>query len=211
LLRKHFRTSERRQQYRIPRTATRYHARRLKVTETRLPGVLLIQPSVFTDERGFFMETYHAARFHEAGITATFVQDNHSRSARGVLRGLHYQEPNPQGKLVRCTRGALFDVAVDIRSGSPAFGRWFGVELTEENRTMLWIPPGFAHGFCALTDGADLMYKCTAVYDGANDRSIAWNDPEIGIEWPLASPQLSPKDAAAPTLANAPTLPHFET
>jgi dTDP-4-dehydrorhamnose 3,5-epimerase len=173
--------------------------------------VLLIEPALFSDDRGFFMETYHLDRFRDAGIAETFVQDNHSRSARGVLRGLHYQEPNGQGKLVRCTRGALFDVAVDIRTGSPDFGRWFGTELTEENRLMLWIPPGFAHGFCALTDVADLVYKCTALYDAAADRSIAWNDPEIGIEWPLSTPRLSPKDAAAPTLRTAPTLPRYAT
>jgi dTDP-4-dehydrorhamnose 3,5-epimerase len=173
--------------------------------------VLLIEPALFSDDRGFFMETYHLDRFRDAGIAETFVQDNHSRSARGVLRGLHYQEPNGQGKLVRCTRGALFDVAVDIRTGSPAFARWFGVELSEENRLLLWIPPGFAHGFCALTDVADLVYKCTALYDAAADRSIAWNDPEIGIEWPLSTPRLSPKDAAAPTLRTAPTLPRYAT
>ena len=155
------------------------------------------------------METYHAARFREAGIAAEFVQDNHSRSARGVLRGLHFQEPNAQGKLLRCTRGALFDVAVDVRVGSPQFGRWVGIELSEENRRLLWIPPGFAHGFCALTDGADLVYKCTAFYDASSDRSIAWNDPDIGIEWPIADPLLSPKDAAAPRLKNAPVLPRY--
>ncbi|MEA2162227.1 MAG: dTDP-4-dehydrorhamnose 3,5-epimerase [Thermoanaerobaculia bacterium] len=153
------------------------------------------------------METYRADAFRAAGIDAVFVQDNHSRSARGVLRGLHYQEPNPQGKLVRCTRGALFDVAVDIRHGSPSFGKWFGVELSEANRLMLWIPPGFAHGFCALEDGTDLVYKCTAVYEPASDRAILWNDPDIGIEWPIASPLLSAKDAVAPRLSAMATLP----
>jgi len=183
----------------------------LKVTETSLRGVLLIEPTVHGDDRGFFMETYHLEKFQDAGIVETFVQDNHSRSARGVLRGLHYQQPNPQGKLVRCTRGALFDVAVDIRAGSPQFGSWFGAELSEENRLMLWIPPGFAHGFCAVSPVADLVYKCTALYDAANDRSIAWNDPAIGIRWPLSSPVLSSKDAAAPTLAAAPALPRYVT
>ena len=181
----------------------------MKFIETSLPGVLLIEPQVFADDRGFFMETYHSDRFREHGIDATFVQDNHSRSARGVLRGLHYQEPQPQGKLVRCTRGALFDVAVDIRVGSPTFARWFGAELSESNRLMLWVPPGFAHGFCALTDEADLVYKCTALYSRENDRAILWSDPDIGIEWPVASPLLSPKDATAPRLKDAVVLPRF--
>ncbi len=149
------------------------------------------------------METWHAARFRAAGIEGPFVQDNQSRSARGVLRGLHYQEPNPQGKLVRCSRGALFDVAVDIRVGSPNFGRWYGEELSEENNRMLWIPAGFAHGFCALSEIADLSYKCTAFYDASADRAIAWNDPEIGIEWPITTPTLSAKDTAAPRLKDA--------
>ena len=173
------------------------------MSETSLPGVLLIEPDVFGDSRGFFMETWNAARFREAGLDLTFVQDNQSRSARGVLRGLHYQEPNPQGKLVRCSRGALFDVAVDIRRGSPHFGRWFGAELSEKNHRMLWIPPGFAHGFCALSDIADLSYKCTAFYDAAADRAIAWNDPDIGIAWLITTPTLSAKDAAAPRLKDA--------
>ena len=176
----------------------------MKIVETTLPGILIIEPRVFSDERGFFMETYHQQRFHEAGIGAEFVQDNHSYSTGCVVRGLHYQEPNPQGKLVRCTRGAVFDVAVDIRRGSPHFGKWVGVELTEENKRMLWIPAGFAHGFSTLTDVADVVYKCTALYDAAADRSILWNDPQIGIEWPLRSePRLSPKDAAAPRLSEA--------
>jgi dTDP-4-dehydrorhamnose 3,5-epimerase len=181
----------------------------LKVSETPLPGVLLIEPDVFGDSRGHFMETWNAARFREAGLDLTFVQDNQSRSVRGVLRGLHYQEPNPQGKLVRCARGALFDVAVDIRRGSPNFGRWFGAELSEENHLMLWVPPGFAHGFCVLSETADLSYKCTALYDAASDRGIAWDDPEIGIAWPVTSPVLSPKDAAAPRLRDAVVLPRF--
>jgi len=179
----------------------------LKVIETSLPGVLLLEPKVFGDERGFFMETYHVERFREIGIGAPFVQDNHSRSARGVLRGLHFQEPKAQGKLVRCPRGALFDVAVDIRRSSPHFGKWYCTELSEENKRMLWVPPGFAHGFCALTDIAELVYKCTELFDASADRAIAWNDPAIGIEWPISDPVLSAKDAAAPTLANAPILP----
>ncbi len=181
----------------------------MNVIETSLPGVLVIEPKVFADERGFFMETYHAARFRGLGIEAIFVQDNHSRSARGVLRGLHYQEPNAQGKLVRCTRGVLYDVAVDIRVGSPHFGKWVGIDLTEENKRVLWVPAGFAHGFCALTDDADLVYKCTASYDAASDRSILWNDPDLAIEWPIAEPLLSPKDAAAPRLRDALVLPRF--
>jgi dTDP-4-dehydrorhamnose 3,5-epimerase len=180
----------------------------LKISETTLPGVLLIEPKVFGDDRGFFMETYRADTFRDIGI-GEFVQDNHSRSARGVLRGLHYQEPNAQGKLVRCTRGAIFDVAVDIRRGSPSFGRWFGIELSDANKLMLWIPPGFAHGFCALEEDSDLVYKCTKLYDKASDRSILWNDPAIGIKWPIAEPVLSAKDAAAPRLAEAATLPAY--
>ncbi len=186
-----------------------YHPRALNVIETSLPGVLLLEPKVFADERGFFMETYHVARFRQLGIDVNFVQDNHSRSLRGVLRGLHYQEPNGQAKLVRCTQGALYDVAVDIRVGSPHFGKWVGAELTEENKRMLWVPVGFAHGFCALTDNADLVYKCTALYDPKSDRSILWNDPDLGIPWPIAAPLLSPKDAAAPRLKDAAVLPRF--
>ena len=181
----------------------------LKISETTLPGVLLIEPRVFGDDRGFFMETYRVDAFRAIGIGDAFVQDNHSRSARGVLRGLHYQEPNAQGKLVRCTRGAIFDVAVDIRRGSPSFGRWFGLELSDANKLMLWIPPGFAHGFCALEDDSDLVYKCTKLYDAASDRSILWNDPAIEIEWPIAEPVLSDKDANAPRLNDAAALPTY--
>lgn len=181
----------------------------MNVIETLLPGVLVLEPKVLSDERGFFMETYHAARFRQLGIDADFVQDNNSRSMRGVLRGLHYQEPNAQGKLIRCTRGALYDVAVDIRVGSPHFGKWVGADLTEENKLMLWVPAGFAHGFCALTDRSDLVYKCTAFYDAESDRSIFWNDPDLGIRWPIVKPLLSPKDAAAPRLKEAKVLPQF--
>jgi dTDP-4-dehydrorhamnose 3,5-epimerase len=187
-----------------------YHPRALNVIETSLPGVLVLEPKVFADERGFFMETYHAGRFREIGIDAIFVQDNHSRSARGVLRGLHYQEPNPQGKLVRCTKGALFDVAVDIRVGSPQFGKWAGVELTEDNKRMMWVPAGFAHGFCALSDISDLAYKVTAPYDAKSDRVILWSDPDLRIAWPIGDPLLSPKDAAAPRLKDATVLPRFQ-
>ncbi len=176
---------------------------------TSLPGVLLIEPEVFGDDRGFFMETYRMDAFRAAGISAPFVQDNHSRSARGVLRGLHYQEPNTQGKLVRCTRGAIFDVAVDIRRGSPTFSKWFGIELSDANKLMLWVPPGFAHGFCAMEEGSDLVYKCTTLYDPPSDRAILWNDPEIGIEWPIEVPVLSGKDTKAPRLAEATVLPIY--
>jgi dTDP-4-dehydrorhamnose 3,5-epimerase len=181
----------------------------LNVVRTPLPDVLLIEPKVFADERGYFEETYHRDRFRAAGIGPDFVQDNHSTSARGVLRGLHYQEPNGQGKLLRCAHGALFDVAVDIRVGSPSFGKWYGVELSEANRKMLWVPAGFAHGFCALADDTTLIYKCTAYYDAAADRSLRWDDPDIGIAWPVTAPLLSAKDAAAPRLKDAPVLPSY--
>ncbi len=179
------------------------------VHETALPGVKLIEPRVFGDERGFFMESWNARAFAEAGLDLNFVQDNHSRSSRGVLRGLHYQWGTPQGKLVRVTAGAVFDVAVDVRRSSPHFGRWVGYELSDANKRMLWVPPGFAHGFVVLSDSADFLYKCTALYDAPNDRGIRWDDPAIGIDWPLGAivPQLSGKDAAAPLLADAEVYP----
>lgn len=177
----------------------------MKILETGLGGVKLIEPRVFGDERGFFLESWNARSFAEAGIDAEFVQDNHSRSSAGVLRGLHYQLVRPQGKLVRVASGRAFDVAVDIRRSSPSFGRWVGFELSAANKRMLWVPPGFAHGFLALEDGTDFLYKCTDFYAPEHDRSILWSDPEIGIEWPLAgaAPSLSAKDAAAPLLAEA--------
>jgi len=180
----------------------------LKITETSLSGVLLLEPRLFPDERGFFLETYHRERFREHGIPDEFVQDNHSRSRRNVVRGLHYQEPNGQGKLVRCVRGALWDVAVDVREGSPTFGKWYGVELSDENQRMLWIPRGFAHGFCALTD-ADMVYKCTDYWAPASERTILWNDPEIGIEWPIAQADaiVSAKDLTGTSLRDAAVLP----
>jgi dTDP-4-dehydrorhamnose 3,5-epimerase len=164
------------------------------VTETALPGVMLIEPRVFGDDRGFFLESWNARNFAEAGLDLTFVQDNHSRSAQGVLRGLHYQMQKPQGKLVRVTAGAVFDV-----------GRWVGYELSADNKRMLWVPPGFAHGFLTLSPSADFLYKCTELYDASDDRGIRWDDPVIGIDWPLAgiTPQLSAKDAVAPLLADA--------
>ena len=180
----------------------------MKVVETALPGVLLIEPKVFGDDRGFFLETWNQATFAAAGLDLAFVQDNHSRSARGVLRGLHYQLANPQGKLVRVTQGSVFDVAVDIRRSSPNFGKWVGYELSDANKRMLWVPPGFAHGFLVLSDTADFLYKCTALYDPPSDRGIRWDDPAIGIDWPDTgvAPQLSGKDAIAPLLADAETF-----
>lgn len=177
----------------------------MQVIETDLPGVLILEPKVFGDARGFFQETWNAKVFADIGIDAEFVQDNHSRSAKGILRGLHYQLQEPQGKLVRVTSGRVFDVAVDIRRSSPHFGRWTGVELSGENKRMFWVPPGFAHGFVALEDETDFLYKCTALYAPQWDRGIAWNDPAIGIDWPLEglAPQLSAKDTAAIALKDA--------
>lgn len=181
----------------------------MRFTPTGLPDVIIVEPAVFGDDRGFFMEVYHEEKFRGGGITESFVQDNHSRSVRGVLRGLHYQLPNPQGKLVRAVSGSVFDVAVDIRRGSPAFGKWVGVELSEGNKRQLWIPAGFAHGFCVTSETAEVVYKCTTLYDGPSDRAIRWNDPAIGIDWPVDDPILSAKDAAAPLLSEAPLLPAF--
>jgi dTDP-4-dehydrorhamnose 3,5-epimerase len=177
----------------------------MKLVETALPGVVVIEPKVFGDARGFFLESWNRQAMSDAGLGMDFVQDNHSRSAQGVLRGLHYQLENPQGKLVRVTQGAVFDVAVDIRRSSPNFGKWVGVELSEENHRMLWIPPGFAHGFLVLSETADFLYKCTTLYHPPSDRSLRWNDPDIGIAWPEAglAPLLSAKDEAAPLLSNA--------
>lgn len=181
----------------------------MKVTPTALPEVLLIEPRVFGDERGFFLESWNAARFAEAGLDAQFVQDNHSRSARGVLRGIHYQLARPQGKLVRVTAGRAFDVAVDLRRSSPRFGRWTGVELSAGNKRMMWIPPGFGHGFLTLDDGTDFLYKCTEFYAPDDEHCIAWNDPEIGIAWPTdgIEPIVSHKDRAGLRLAEAALYP----
>jgi len=162
--------------------------------ETSLPGVVLLKPKVFGDERGFFLETYNKKRFLDAGINTEFVQDNHSRSFKNVLRGLHYQLKYPQGKLVYVTRGAVFDVAVDIRQGSQTYGHWYGVELNDENHYQLYIPPGFAHGFCALSDVVDFTYKCTEIYHPNDEYGIIWNDTSIKIDWPVKSPVLSDKD-----------------
>lgn len=181
----------------------------MNVDTTPIPGVLVVTPRVFGDDRGFFLETFHAEKYRQHGITGPFVQDNWSHSVKDTLRGLHFQNPNAQGKLVCCTRGSVFDVAVDIRVGSPHFGKWFGCELSASNKKQLWIPPGFAHGFCALTDDADFLYKCTALYAPDCEQSIAWNDPAIGIDWPTQRPLLSKKDLEAPLLATAPRLPTF--
>ena len=184
-----------------------YHPRRLKVRQTKLPGVLLIEPAVYPDSRGWFMETFNAGVFGTHGLPETFAQDNQSFSKRGVLRGLHYQLEQPQGKLVRCTRGRIVDVAVDIRRSSPLFGRHEAVELSEENRLMLWIPPGYAHGFAVLSDGAEVLYKCTTLRHAASERSILWSDPELGIDWQVAEPIVSEKDAAARPLREADVFP----
>ncbi len=170
------------------------------VAPTSLPGVLLLEPTVYRDDRGFFMETFNADRFAEYGIPTIFRQDNHSRSAKGVLRGLHYQLNRPQGKLVTVVRGEVFDVAVDIRRGSPTFGRWFGATLSEDNHRHMWVPPGFAHGFCVLSSFADFLYKCTDVYVPNDDRGLLWSDPTIAIDWPIPSPVLSAKDRQLPLL-----------
>jgi dTDP-4-dehydrorhamnose 3,5-epimerase len=175
------------------------------VVPTTIPDVLVLEPRVFGDARGFFFESFNRRVFAElTGYTGDFVQDNHSRSQRGVLRGLHYQLRQPQGKLVRVVEGAVFDVAVDVRRGSVTFGRWVGVELSEENKRMAWIPPGFAHGFLVLSDSADFLYKTTDYWAPEHERTIAWDDPAIGIEWPLqGEPQLSAKDKVGKHLAEA--------
>jgi len=172
------------------------------VTETALPGVKIIEPKVHGDPRGFFIETFQARRYAEiAGIDLPFVQDNHSRSARGVLRGLHAQKQRPQGKLVRCARGEVFDVAVDIDPASPTFGRWVGVVLSDVNQRQFWVPPGYGHGFVVLSEIADFEYKCTDYYDPSDEIGLIWNDPEVGIDWPIKDPLLSAKDQKLPTLA----------
>lgn len=168
----------------------------MKVSVTDVAGAIIIEPKVFGDNRGFFLETFQADRYREeAGIDLDFVQDNHSRSSKGVLRGLHFQKTNPQGKLVRVVRGEVFDVAVDIRKDSPTFGKWAGVILSEDNKRQFWVPPGLAHGFVTLSDTADFEYKCTDYYDRLDEGCLLWSDPDIGIDWPVRSPHLSEKDA----------------
>jgi dTDP-4-dehydrorhamnose 3,5-epimerase len=176
----------------------------MRVSPTSLPEVKIIEPEVFGDARGFFFESWNAREFATAGIDAVFVQDNHSSSGKGVLRGLHYQLQQPQGKLVRVIQGSVFDVAVDIRRSSPNFGKWAGVELSAENRRMLWVPPGFAHGFIVLSEVCEFLYKASAYYAPQFERSVLWNDPELAIAWPLSGePVLSAKDAGAPRLKDA--------
>jgi len=186
----------------------------VKVIDTKLPGVILFQPRLFGDSRGFFVETWHRDRYCEAGIAEEFVQDNLSFSARGVLRGLHFQNPSAQGKLVQVLAGAVYDVAVDIRRGSPHYGEWLGVLLSADNHHQLYVPPGFAHGFCVTSETALFNYKCTDFYNPAAERSIRWDDPAIGVDWPLADlvPELSEKDRQAPRLAELAeeVLPRYE-
>ena len=176
----------------------------MQLIPTAHPQVLVLEPKVHGDHRGFFLETFRSNVFAEAGLPEVFVQDNHSKSGRNILRGLHYQIRQPQGKLVRCIAGSVFDVAVDIRKSSPHFGKWVGVELTAENKKALWVPPGFAHGFLVLSEGAEITYKCTTYYAPEFDRSLLWNDPALGIAWPVSSGIiLSDKDKNAPTLQQA--------
>ncbi|MBX5480944.1 MAG: dTDP-4-dehydrorhamnose 3,5-epimerase [Myxococcaceae bacterium] len=181
----------------------------MNVRPTRIPEVWIVEPKVFGDARGLFLETFQAERYASFGITGPFVQDNLSRSVKGTLRGLHFQEPRPQGKLVYVVRGAVLDVAVDIRRGSPTFGQWVAVELSEENHRQLWVPPGFAHGFCVLSDSADFAYKCTDYYQPQFDAGIRWDDPDLGIDWPVRDPIISEKDSKLPRLKDAPRLPNW--
>jgi dTDP-4-dehydrorhamnose 3,5-epimerase len=175
----------------------------MKISHSKLKGCVIIEPRVFGDDRGFFLETFQAVRYkQEAGIDLPFVQDNHSRSARGVLRGLHFQKTKPQGKLVRVVRGEVYDVAVDIRKGSATFGQWKGVILSEDNKKQFWVPPGFAHGFVVVSTTADLEYKCTDYYDPSDEGSILWSDPDLNIPWPIANPVLSTKDESAKRLVD---------
>lgn len=170
--------------------------------DTALPGVIIIEPRVFQDARGFFFESYHVEKFAALGLNEVFVQDNHSRSLKGVLRGLHYQDLRvPMGKLVRCTVGAIYDVAVDLRVGSPTFGKWVGVELSAENFRQLWVPVGFGHGFCVVSEVAEVQYKCTGLYAPETEGVVQWDDPEIGIEWPVTAPIISARDAGGQSLA----------
>ncbi|VAW82216.1 dTDP-4-dehydrorhamnose 3,5-epimerase [hydrothermal vent metagenome] len=183
----------------------------MKISPMAIPEVLLIEPDVFGDNRGFFMETWHRQKYADAGLEVDFVQDNHSRSSRGVLRGLHYQLEQPQGKLVRVVTGVIFDVAVDIRRGSPTFCQWVGAELSEENQRQLYVPPGFAHGFCVLSDRADFLYKCTDFYAPEYEHGILWNDPAIAIDWPGCDFSISDKDTKNQPLAGMDgKLPTYE-
>jgi dTDP-4-dehydrorhamnose 3,5-epimerase len=182
----------------------------MKFTPTKLEDVILIEPEVFDDSRGFFMETFHIDKFTEAGLPTEFLQDSHSHSKMDVLRGLHYQAPKEQGKLVRVASGAIYDVVVDIRRGSPTFAAWVGIELNAINNLQLWIPKGFAHGFCVLTETADVIYKMDKTYAAGESRTILWNDTDIGIEWPIETPLVSMVDRQAPPLRDAQHLPEYE-
>ena len=184
--------------------------RNMKVIVTAIPGVLIIEPKCFGDARGFFMETYEFERYAGAGVKRPFVQDNLSRSAHGVLRGLHLQNPGPQGKLVTVFRGRVLDVAVDVRRGSPTFAKHVAVELDDETRRQLWVPRGFAHGFIVLSDTADLFYKCDAPYSPKDEIAVRWDDPTLNIDWKIAQPRLSVRDAAAPVLAEITHLPYYD-
>ena len=179
------------------------------VTQTEIPDLLIIEPKLFGDQRGFFLETFQVERYQSCGITGPFIQDNLSRSGRGVLRGLHLQNPNTQGKLVSVMRGRVRDVAVDVRVGSPTFGRHVAVELSEDNRRQFWVPRGFAHGFVVLSESADFFYKCDAPYSPADELVIRWNDPTIGIDWGIDNPKLSERDASAPLLSQVQRLPRY--
>lgn len=172
----------------------------MQVQTTALPGVLIIKPRVFRDERGFFLETYHAVRYAEAGLDVSFVQDNHSRSRKHTLRGLHFQRARPQGKLVRAIEGEIFDVAADVNPASPTYGQWVGVSLSADNFRQIYVPPGYAHGFCVVSDVAQVEYKCTDFYDPADEGGVMWNDPVLGIAWPTDQPVLSPRDQVHPLL-----------
>lgn len=176
----------------------------MNIIECNIPGPLILEPKVFDDERGYFLESWNVDAFAQAGLDLTFVQDNHSRSQKGVLRGMHFQNPEPQGKLVRVVRGAVFDAVVDLRRSSPSFGKWTGIVLSAENKRMFWVPEGFAHGFLTLEDDTDFLYKCTAPYAPQHEQSLAWDDPTVGIEWPLdgLEPILTAKDAAGVALAD---------
>ncbi|MBI5142217.1 MAG: dTDP-4-dehydrorhamnose 3,5-epimerase [Nitrospirae bacterium] len=184
---------------------------RTEFIETALPGVLIVEPAVYRDSRGFFLEMWQQTRYVDGGIDAVFVQDNHSRSSYGVLRGLHYQLRHPQGKLIYVVSGEIFDVAVDIRRGSPTFGKWVGVVLSGENKRQLYVPEGFAHGFCVMSETVDVMYKCTDYYSPKDECGVKWDDPSLGIKWPVDSPVLSGKDELNPLLSDIPSerLPHY--
>ncbi len=180
----------------------------MKFSPTTLPGVLLIEPRVHGDHRGFFMETFRRDLCDQAGIPL-LVQDNHSRSGKNTLRGLHFQHPYGQGKLIRVVEGAVYDVLVDVRAGSPTFGKWEGHELSGENKRQLWIPPGFAHGFCVLSERVDFLYKCSDYYHPETEMTLLWNDPDVGVQWPVSDPILSDKDSAGIPLRDLPRLPEF--